>query len=259
MEGSWARAAGEKQWIYDDVGSGEPILFIHGLGCLRSAWAPQYELMNGYRLICPALRGHDESPVIENISLAAFARDIIELMDKLGIENAHICGLSLGGLVAQEMYRMAPERVKSLILVNTFAYIPRPVAEASLWRCYWKLGVMTTKVYIEQVINECLFNLFNPDLRKQLRSAFYIRRETYMPSAKAGAYADFRDLLPEIKVPVLLIGGSHDRVTPPVLQTSMYRKIPCAEIEILPRTGHMSNIENAKDFNRKVRWFLERK
>ncbi len=104
----------------DRMGSGEPLVLIHGLGERKEAWVCQYALANSYDLIIPDLPGHGQSTPAEEVSIEAFARDTLELLDVLGVESAHICGLSMGGVVAQEMYRMAPDRCRSLILVNTF-------------------------------------------------------------------------------------------------------------------------------------------
>jgi esterase/lipase len=111
---------------YIDVGKGkETLILISGLGQrYDKSWIPQYNLAMHYRLIIPSLRGHYESGINTDITLENMALDIVELMEYLHIKEAHICGLSLGGIVAQELYRVHPEKVKSLILCNTTFYIP---------------------------------------------------------------------------------------------------------------------------------------
>ena len=109
---------------YNDLGEGIPVVFIHGLGSRKEAWIPQHELANRYRLVIPDLRGHGETEMNEGITLKNFALDIIELLEYLDIPSAFICGLSLGGIVAQELYKQRPDLVKGLILSNTTSYVP---------------------------------------------------------------------------------------------------------------------------------------
>lgn len=117
---------------YTDIGQGTPIVFIHGLGSRKEAWRRQHELAEKYRLIIPDLRGHGETELETDISVANFAHDVLDLLNHLEVETAYICGLSLGGIVAQEIYRQAPERVKGLILSNTASFIPSIVAGPSI-------------------------------------------------------------------------------------------------------------------------------
>jgi 3-oxoadipate enol-lactonase len=109
---------------YNDLGTGTPIVLIHGLGSKKEAWIPQHELANRYRLIIPDLRGHGETIMNEDLTIKNFALDIINLLEYLKISSAFICGLSLGGIVAQELYKQRPEIVRGLILSNTTSYIP---------------------------------------------------------------------------------------------------------------------------------------
>lgn len=103
---------------YLDMGKGEPLVLIHGLGSKKEMWKNQFELSESNRLIIPDLLGHGESNEVEKISMPNFAKNIIGLLDQLGIESAHFCGISLGGMVVQEVYRLFPERVRSMILTK---------------------------------------------------------------------------------------------------------------------------------------------
>src|SRR3954467_4078729 len=109
---------------YNDLGTGTPIILIHGLGSKKEAWTPQHELANKYRLVIPDMRGHGETEINEDLTIKNFASDIIKLMEHLDISSAFICGFSLGGIVTQEIYKQRPDMVKGLILSNTTSYIP---------------------------------------------------------------------------------------------------------------------------------------
>jgi pimeloyl-ACP methyl ester carboxylesterase len=96
---------------YLHFGNGAPLVLIHGLGEVKEGWQSQLELADQYELIIPDLRGHGECSKTEGISIPNFASDVIALLNELKIENAHILGLSMGGAVAQEIYRQAPANI----------------------------------------------------------------------------------------------------------------------------------------------------
>ncbi len=118
---------------YLHFGTGEPLVLIHGLGEVKEGWQNQYALADQFELIIPDLRGHGECNKTDGISIENFAADIISLLNELRIENAHILGLSMGGAVVQEIYRLAPNRCRSLLLISTFHYFPKPLKN-SLFR-----------------------------------------------------------------------------------------------------------------------------
>src|SRR4051794_16937844 len=93
----------------DTGGKKEPLVLIHGLSSKKEAWKKQMKLSKNYRLIIPDLRGHGENEITEDITLDTLSQDIIDLLNKLNIVKAHFCGLSLGGMVVQEILRKKPE------------------------------------------------------------------------------------------------------------------------------------------------------
>src|SRR6266542_5654345 len=100
---------------YDDEGAGPPVVLLHGYPFNRSMWADQTQaLRNSQRVIVPDLRGHGESEVAA-ATIEAMARDIGALMTSIGISEAAICGLSMGGYIALAFYRLFPERVRALV------------------------------------------------------------------------------------------------------------------------------------------------
>src|SRR3954447_17641018 len=106
---------------YDDVGAGPCVVLIHGHPFDRSLWQPQLEaLAADFRVIAPDLRGFGESPVTSDcVTMREYAEDIEELLARLGIGEAAIVGLSMGGLVAMELATAHPERCWALGLVTT--------------------------------------------------------------------------------------------------------------------------------------------
>jgi 3-oxoadipate enol-lactonase len=237
--------------VYNDLGSGTPIVLIHGLGSKKEAWAPQHELANHYRLVIPDLRGHGETVINEDFSIKNFALDIINLLEYLHIPSAFICGLSLGGIVAQEIYKQQPEIVKGLILSNTTSYIPTIIARTII-HLSQQLFQTDQQRLLDQIVAT---SLYNQSYKDEARNAFHIR-DTYIESAKASTGINYFPILPTIRKPVLLIGSTHDKVTPALNLYLMRSFMRCAHTAMLRNTGHLSNIENRDLFNHYMRGFL---
>jgi 3-oxoadipate enol-lactonase len=229
---------------YKDLGSGTPIVLLHGLGSTKEAWVSQHELANKYRLIIPDLRGHGETVINENFTIKNFALDIIELIEHLNIPSAFICGFSFGGIVAQELYKQRPDLVKGLILSNTTSYIP-PFFASNMIN-------MSQQDLIEHILST---GLYDESFKEEARKTFRIR-DTYMESMKASIGVNYFSVLMTIKKPVLLIGSTHDKVTPSLNLYLMKTFIRKAQIAILKDTGHLSNIEKRDLFNQHIKDFI---
>lgn len=229
---------------YKDLGSGTPIVLLHGLGSTKEAWVSQHELANKYRLIIPDLRGHGETVINENFTIKNFALDIIQLIEHLNIPSAFICGFSFGGIVAQELYKQRPDLVKGLILSNTTSYIP-PFFASNMIN-------MSQQDLIEHILST---GLYDESYREEARKTFHIR-DTYMESMKASIGVNYFSVLTTIKKPVLLIGSTHDKVTPSLNLYLMKTFIWRAQIAILKDTGHLSNIEKKDLFNQHIKDFI---
>ncbi|MCC6773533.1 MAG: alpha/beta fold hydrolase, partial [Gemmatimonadaceae bacterium] len=114
--------SGDFEIGYDDVGTGEPVLFLHGFPHNRTLWAAQLgALFDRARCIAPDLRGFGESTVAAPYSMNQYADDAVALLDALRIERAVVCGLSMGGYVALAIWRRHRARVRGLILMDTRA------------------------------------------------------------------------------------------------------------------------------------------
>jgi 3-oxoadipate enol-lactonase len=229
---------------YKDLGTGTPIVLLHGLGSTKEAWVPQHELANKYRLVIPDLRGHGETVINENFTIKNFALDIIHLLEHLNIPSAFICGFSFGGIVAQELYKQRPDLVKGLILSNTTSYIPPFLANSMINMSHQEL--------IEHIVST---GLYDASYKEEARKTFHIR-DTYMESVRASMGVNYFSVLPTIKKPVLLIGSTHDKVTPSLNLYMMKTFIRKAQIAILKDTGHLSHIEKKDLFNQHIEDFI---
>jgi len=242
---------------YQRLGSGEPLVLIHGLGEIKEGWQYQYELANDYELIIPDLRGHGESEISEGITIQNFAKDVLGLLDNLKIENAHICGLSMGGTVAQEIYRQAPERCRSLILVSTFHYAPKQFGKWFLQFRKQRAKLFTPQQGLEVAARTCLYS-WNEETFTKFLNSYKPKPVNYQKSMEACLSVDNRQLLPKITVPTLVIGCQYDAVVPLLFQIMMHKRIPGSELVIFKNVGHIAKLEDTENFNRTLRNFLDK-
>lgn len=240
---------------YQRLGKGEPVVFLHGLGEIKEGWAFQHELADEYDLIIPDLRGHGESTTTDGITLENFAIDVLNLLDYLGIETAHICGLSMGGVVAQEIYRLAPERCRSLMLVSTFYYFPRTFGTYYYYLRKHRALNLTSDQQRELSARTCLYS-WNEELKDTFLKSYKPNKEAYLKSMEACLHVNNISLVQKIAVPTLVIGGQYDAVTPIWIQIAMHKRIPNSKLVIFKDAGHITKLEVADQFNQTVRKFL---
>lgn len=253
--------SGDIKIAYVDAGRGDPITFLHGVGATKRCWALQVQaLAQKYRCIALDYRGYGESdvPPLESISREAYARDVAAVMDAAGIEKAVLCGNSLGGVVALEFYKQFPERVNSLILVDSFAYYPGGVENMpERIKTLDDLG-------IEKFAETRSRALFGPDAPDSLverarADLASIPLEVYKASTRATWTGDYRALLPTIEVGALVMWGEYDtKIAPRPLSEELARGIPaCGDVSEVPRAGHIPQMENPLGFNALLADFLK--
>lgn len=233
---------------YLHFGSGQSLVLIHGLGEIKEGWYNQYEFADDYELIIPDLRGHGENETTHEISIENFAKDVIDLLDELAISNAHICGLSMGGAVVQEIYRQKPELCNSLILANTFHYFPEQLANFFV---NGRVGSFSK----EKAIKLALYS-WDEKRKKEFSDHFKPRTESFFDSLKACLQVNNLSLLPKIKAPTLILGSQYDSILPVWIQLWMHRLMPKSQFFVFRNAGHVSKMEAKDEFNRVVKSFL---
>lgn len=233
-----------------------PILFLHGVGSDRTVWHRQLtHFAPDRRAIALDYPGYGDSPLRPDATRDDFARAAILALDTLEIDQAHICGLSLGGVVAIAIHHLAPRRCASLILADSFAAHPdgaaihqrsvdasramsmRDLAEA---RAAMLLGVDASEAIRGEVI----------------RTMGKIDPEAYRLGAAAVWLADQRDRAAAIDVPTLVLVGDEDRITPPALSDELAALVPGARSERIFGAAHLANLEQPEAFNRALDRFL---
>jgi len=174
-------------------------------------------------------------------------------MDSLSIERAHVCGLSLGGVVAIALHAAAPERCESLILADTFAVHPdgRGIYERSV------AASADLRALAEARVGVLLAQPADPAIRAEVvETMAKIDPAAYRIGAEAVWLADQRERAAAIGVPTLVVCGAEDKVTPPALSRELAALIPGARYAEIPGAGHLSNLEQPGAFNRLVGEFV---
>ncbi|MEH7276126.1 alpha/beta fold hydrolase [Neobacillus vireti] len=243
---------------YFHFGNGEPLVFIHGLGEVKESWQSQFELANQYELIIPDLRGHGECTKTEGISIQNFAADVINLLNELKMESAHILGLSMGGAVAQEIYRQAPHLVRSLMLISTFHFFPIALRKPLFLLKKVRLGATATEDNLKETAAKMSLYSWSEDNMNQFKHYFQPKRNIFLKSLKACFQVNNISLLTTIKVPTLIIGCQYDSVLPVWIQYCMHKLIPQSEFIIMRNSGHLAKLEATNRFNQLLRKFLNR-
>lgn len=246
-----------RQLGFVETGGGDatPIIFLHGVGSDKSVWDPQLDqLGRSRRALAFDYPGYgDSDPAPEGTTRDDYAAAILGALDALGVERAHVCGLSLGGVVAIAMHASAPERCASLILADTFAVHPegRAIYERSL------AGSQNLPAMAEARVDVLLAQPADPAVRREvLETMSAIDPAAYRIGAAAVWLADQRERAAAIRVPTLVLVGNQDLVTPADLSNELVDLIPDARMQVIADAGHLSNLEKPADFNRLVEEFL---
>ena len=232
---------------YADEGDAEgaAIVFANSLGTDLRVWDPLLpHLPGGFRLIRYDTRGHGLSETPDDPwTIEDAADDLAALLDALGVRMAVICGLSVGGLIAQSLVRRRPDLVAALILMDTAAKI----GSDDLWN--ERISAVESRG-LAAIADGVLERWFSPAFRESdpafgLWRAMLTRTpaEGYARLSAAIRDTDLTEAAPDIRLPVLAMAGEHDGATPPDLVRDTARLIPGARFEIIDGAGHLPCVE----------------
>jgi 3-oxoadipate enol-lactonase len=243
---------------YDERGSGDAVVFLHGVGSDKSVWGRQLEhFARGWRAVALDYPGYGESDLPPgDLDRAAIAGYVLGALDALGVGRAHVVGLSMGGVIALELAMRWPARLRSLALADSFAWHPN--ADAILARTRAALASMTMREFAEQRVGALLAPGAVAVLKREVVETMgRIDPRAYAWASLAVWTPDYRANLAGIAAPTLVLVGEHDQITPPALSESLAAGIPGARLEVIPGAGHIANIDNPAVFNRVVEEFIE--
>lgn len=249
-----------------EAGRGEPIILLHAFPLNSAMWGPLLTMLPpGWRGIAPDLRGFGASPDGgESVStMERMADDVAGLMDRLGLSRAVVCGVSMGGYIAFEMWRLHRDRVRALVLADTRAGPDSPEAAGARER----LAQHVEKVGNDVVVETLLPKLISPSTRYQQKGVVEsIRAMMKEPAPVAIARTlrgmavrrDSEPLLRTITVPTLVVVGAEDAITGRGQAEYLARSIPGASLDTIDDTGHLPPLERPAEFARVLETFLAR-
>lgn len=249
---------------YDDNGSGPALLLIHGFPLCRRMWHPQIRALTeaGFRVITPDLRGFGESDAPDGpYSMELFADDMVELLDQLGIGEAVVGGMSMGGYVLFNLLERYPERVRGACFITTRANADDEAGRErrlQLARDVQKFGPRL----VADSFAKLLFTEESLAERPKLVGEVYGWMMANDSRGIAGGLLamrerkDYTPLLAGFAVPALAIGAEEDKAAPPETARTIAAGILGCRLAIIPEAGHMANVENPGAFNAALLEFL---
>ena len=245
---------------YDDAGSGDCAVLIHGHPFDRTLWEPQLAaLRDGFRVLAPDLRGFGESPVTAgSVTMRQYAADIEGLLDDLGIGRAAIIGLSMGGLVTMELAAARPERYWAIGLVATTAEPVTPherVTRRQRADAVERDGMGVLVDYMHT-------GLYGPACPPAIRDRVDAMMAAASPAGAAAALRgradrpDYRPVLARLDIPALVCAGSADPWSNREVTAEMIACLTRPEVLMIDGAGHLPNLEAEREFNDALRAFL---
>lgn len=229
---------------WDECGSGEPLLLIMGLSYPSYMWhRTRPVLAQGYRTIAFDNRGIGQSDVPSGVySMPSMASDGVAVLDVADVQAAHVFGLSMGGMIAQEFALQYPKRVRSLILGCTAAGGPHAVrAEAAVIETLLRQGM--TPEESREAITPFIYDPGTP--RERIDEDMAIHMKWYpTPQGYAGQLQGIfgwegYSRIAQITVPTLVIHGESDRLIPPANAKLIAERIPGAKLALIPHASHI--------------------
>jgi 3-oxoadipate enol-lactonase len=234
------------------------LMLSNSLGTDLHLWDDQVAVWSRqFRVVRYDRRGHGKSGFAPApATIARLGHDVIAIMDGLGVDKAHWCGLSMGGMVGQWLAAHAPQRIGKLILSNTSSYFPNK----SIWddriKTVRERGLAAIADSIMKIWFTGEFIARAPGTIARMRQMLVATpAEGYIAACQAIRDMDHRDLLPKINAPTLVIAGRHDRSTPMEAAQFIRSRIPGAALTLLD-AAHISNVEQPAAYTAEVLGFL---
>jgi len=246
------------RYQFDGPSNAPVLLFSNSLGTNFRMWDAQLsDFTQQFRILRYDTRGHGESTVTPGpYTIAQLSRDVVHLLDILSLDRVHFCGLSMGGMTGMELASHFPNRLRKLVLCCTAARI----GTADGWNA--RIGAVQ-KDGMKGVAATVIERWFTPSFRSSQPEQVSVTQqmlestdpEGYIANCAAVRDFDFRQNLSSIKVPTLVISGTHDPGAPPADGQFLKKSIPNATyLEVY--ASHIANIEARPDFNRAALSFL---
>ena len=253
---------GNIQTYYEQHGeSGLTLVFVHGAGASHDMWKPQVEhFSRTYNVLTYDLRGHQQSDGSDDeYTCELFANDLHLLIDRLGLQEPVVVGLSLGGMIAQEYAVKYQTNLRGLVLADTAVASALTLSDKILKAVYpkfmvkWTIRRMSDERYADWSLK---YFEMDDEVREYLkREQLKLRKEELLKITDA--IYSFKLLpLETIDVPTLVILGENERKAVFPHADKMVELVKNSRKVIIPGAGHASNLENPEAFNRELEDFL---
>jgi pimeloyl-ACP methyl ester carboxylesterase len=250
--------------FYEEIGAGPPVVLGHSFLCSGTMWRGQVPVLAGkFRVLNLDFRGHGRSGEVKRaFSLYDAVSDVVAVLDRLGIERAVWCGLSIGAMVALRAALVCPRRVTALVLLDTDAGVETAMRKLK----YYAMGLgarvaglgpfasaitrlmfgATTRRQNPALVNEWKRELSAPHVPSLLRTLeALMQRDSLLPR------------LHQIGVPALVVVGEEDRSLPPRLSRRIHNLLPDSRLVQIPAAGHLSALEQPAPVTQAMLDFLE--
>jgi len=245
---------------YQRAGDGPPLVLLHGFTADGRVGRTQIEdLSRDFTVIAwhaPGC-GRSSDPE-EDFTMVEYSDCLAGLLDSIGVGTAHLCGLSWGGTAALEFYRRSPDRVRSLILADTYAgwtgSLGKEAAAQRLARCL-RESEMPAEEWVPQWVPDAFSHGAPQEVLVELATIMSNFHSVGFRAMSRAVAPDFCEVLPQIRVPTLLIWGDDDRRSPLSVAEQFRDAVPGAKLVVIPNAGHVSNMEQPARFNAEVRDF----
>ena len=239
------------------------LVFLHGIGGDCTSFAPQMQAFaDRYRCVAWTMPGYGASPPLGEMTFPALAAAVDVLLDQIGAERAVLVGQSMGGMVAQEVAALYPERLQALVAVCTSPAFGKPGGDfqrAFLAARLRPLDQGKTPADIAPEVIPGLVGAGAPAAACEaaLASMRRITPQAYRAALNCLVTFDRRAALARIACPTLLVAGSEDRTAPPAVMEAMAARIAGASYLCLDGAGHLANLEQPGAFNTALAGFLD--
>jgi 3-oxoadipate enol-lactonase len=245
------------------VGQGEAVLFLHAFPLGLVMWDHQAQALSPtHRVLRFDDRGFGGSPPGDSLlTMERIADDAAALLDHLSVSKATVVGCSMGGYAAFAMVRRHPDRIRALVLQDTRAGADSEEGRrnrAVLAERVLREGALAAaEAFLPRLIGETTHREHS-EIGARLREIILGNSPRGIADALAGlaARADSFPTLREIRVPTLIVCGAEDVITPPSESEAMHQAIAGSQLKVVPRAGHLANLESAEAFNSILRAFL---
>ena len=252
---------GEHSIAYRQAGTGAAVVLLHGFLCDSRCWRRQLDELSGdFRVVAwdaPGAGSSSDPP--ETFTTADYARSLAGFLDALGIQRAHVVGLSWGGILAQEFCRLYPDRLHRLVLADTYAgwkgSLPEAECRQRLETCL-RDSIGPPGVLVAKLLPGMFTDRVSDQIRSELGAILSdFHSVGFRVMSRSSAEMDTRELLPTIAVPTLVLWGDDDRRSSLAVAEQLHSGIPSAELAVIAGAGHVSNMEQPAAFNAHVRRF----